>query len=107
MEKEKQDERELERALEKAEKLKERIDKRKGSGNAKRVRLDLFNESRREDEFRDLEREWTRGESSKGSKRKRKQRLDKILQASEKILQSSIRGDFMYFVLGVFPAGGP
>ena len=64
-EKEKEDERELERALERAEKLKEKIDKRKGSGNARRVRSDLFDENRREGEFRDLERDWTRGESSR------------------------------------------
>ena len=59
-EKEKEDETELERALERAEKLKEKIEKRKGSGNARRVRTELFEENRRESEFRDLERDWSR-----------------------------------------------
>ena len=62
-EKEKEDERELERALEKAEKLKEKIEKRKGSGNARRVRTELFEANKRESEFRDLERDWSRESS--------------------------------------------
>ena len=63
---EKRDERDLERALEKVEKLNEKIQKRKGSGNAKRVRSDLFQENRREGEFMELQREWTRGDNSRG-----------------------------------------
>ena len=55
-EKEKEDEREYLEALEKAEQLKEKIEKRKGTGSARRVRTDLFEENKREEEFRDLER---------------------------------------------------
>ena len=64
-EQEKQDEKELERLLEKSDKLKERLDRRKGSANTRRVRSDLFEEGRREGEFMDLQREWTRGENSR------------------------------------------
>ena len=55
----------MERLLEKSEKIKERLDKRKGSAAARRVRSDLFDEGRRESEFMDLQREWTRGENSR------------------------------------------
>ena len=64
-EKEKEDEREYLEAVEKAEQLKEKIEKRKGTGSARRVRTDLFEENRREEEFRDLERDWTRGACSR------------------------------------------
>ena len=64
-EKEKEDEREYLAALEKAEQIKEKIEKRKGTGSARRVRTDLFAENRREEEYRDLERDWTRGASSR------------------------------------------
>ena len=60
--------------LEKLEKLKERLDKRKGSAATRRVRSDLFDEGRRESEFMDLQKEWTRGENSRDSRTSRESR---------------------------------
>ena len=64
----KTEEKELEKALEHVEKLNERIQRKKGSGTGmKRVRTGLFKDNRREEEFMELQRQWSRGESSRGS----------------------------------------
>ena len=65
----KTDEKELEKALEHVEKINERIQRKKGSGTGmKRVRTDLFQDNRREEEFMELQRQWSRGENSRGSR---------------------------------------
>ena len=65
-----EDEKELARVLQQVDKLNERIQKKNGTGaSMKRVRSELFEENRREEEnYMEAQRQWSRNERENGQR---------------------------------------